>query len=112
MWALQCPNVPVAPPFASGGASLTFLNGALVTVQMDVRSYEDAMRALAEKYGEPSPGTFVKGRWMPSNKPSYGSNTAFDWTLNDGRIRVGKTSGKPFVVFIRDERDQVLDSSF
>lgn len=111
MWALQCPNVPVTPPFAFGGASLSFLNGALVTVQMDVRSYEEAVRVITAKYGEPSPGSFVKGHWVDS-KPSYGTNTAFDWTLNGGRIRVGRTTGKPFVAFIREERDRAIDSSF
>jgi hypothetical protein len=110
--ALQCPNVPVRPPFAAGGALLTFLNGSLVTVQMDVPNYQEAVRAIASKYGEPSTGSYVNGNWKASNAPAFGPHTSFDWTLNGGRIRVGRMGGKPFVAFIRDERDRAIDSSF
>lgn len=112
IWALRCPNVPVRPPFAAGDALLTFLSGSLVAVQMEVPNYQEAVRAIASKYGKPSTGSYVNGNWKASDSPSYAFHTSFDWTLNGGRIRVGRMKAKPFVVFIRDERDQAIDSSF
>jgi hypothetical protein len=39
-------------------------------------------------------------------------DTSYNWTLNGGRIRVGRIEGRAFVLFIRDERDQAVNSSF
>lgn len=112
IWYMECPYLPVPPPFAQGGASLTFLNGALVAVQVDVRSYEEAVKAIGGKYGEPTMAVYTKGRWLQTETASYKANTSFEWTVNGGRIRVGRLQKKPFVAFVRDERDQAVDTSF
>jgi hypothetical protein len=110
--SLSCPRVPVRPPFTAGDATLYFLDGALVSVRLEVSSYKDAVKAIADKYGEPTPGFYVKGGWQEAKKPSYGPNTCFNWTLKGGRIRVGRLQGKLFVTFIRSERDEAIESSY
>ncbi len=110
--SLQCSSVPIRPPFATGGARLTFLNGQLVAIEMEVLSYRDAVTTLVAKYGEPTAAAYAHGEWTFAEKQSFGPNTSYNWTLNGGRIRVGRIEGHAFVMFIRDERDQAVNSSF
>ncbi|MFZ5895339.1 MAG: S1C family serine protease [Myxococcota bacterium] len=110
--SLTCPTVPIPVPFASGGADLTFLNGSLVAVHLAVTSYSDAVRIVGEKYGTPVLGVYRNGSWLPSDTRSFGPNTMFEWELQGGRIRVGRTSGRPFAAFIHADRDDAVRESF
>lgn len=112
IWAMECPYAFVTPPFAGGRVILEFLNGRLVAVNMNVNSYKDAVRAVSNKYGEPSFGRFDGKNWKDAKAASFGPNTSFDWDLKGGRIRVGRTSKRPFIVFVRSERDQAVMESF
>lgn len=110
--SFDCPRMPVPPPFAKGPLNMTFLNGRLVAVEVNVASYRDTVQMISAKYGNPSYSRFEKNQWYGSDTPSLAPNSAFNWQLNGGRIRVGKLTGAPFVTFIRTERDEAINTSF
>ncbi len=108
-----CPRMLIPPPWVTGGASLSFLNGQLVSVNADVASYQGAVSAITEKYGPPSSfGRHYGKEWVPATRPSFAANTVFEWHLRGGRIRVGKATGKPFIAFIHSARDSAVDASY
>jgi hypothetical protein len=110
---LECPRVPVLPPFATGKASLEFLNGALVDVELTVKSYSEAVKTVTVKYGSPEFSVLTQGHWTNSSKkPSFGPNTSYNWQLKGGRIRIGRTVGAPFIVFVHSGRDLAMSNSY
>lgn len=112
---LECPSVPISPPFVRGSATLTFLDGALVAVTMVVSDFAKAVEAVEVKYGTPRIAVFGKDGWTapgPAGTRPYGKNTAYDWALRGGRIRVGRLTGPPFVAFVHEDRDLAVESSY
>jgi len=107
-----CPTALVPPPFVEGPATLSFLNGRLVVVGVDVTSYEKAVEMISAKYGTPTYARWQKDGWYQVERPSFSRNSAFNWTLKGGRIRVGRLNKAPFVLFIRNERDEAVANSF
>lgn len=112
---VDCPTAPVLPPFATGAATLTFLDGELVAVLINASSYRQAVEALEQRYGEPYFETFTGGAWIRKdapNPPTYGVNTAYHWSLQGGRIRIGRRDHTPFIVFVHGDRDAAIANSY
>src|SRR5690606_34634899 len=84
----------------------------LVVVGVDVASYEKAVEMISAKYGTPTYARWQKDGWHQVEQPSFSRNSAFNWTLKGGRIRVGRLNKPPFVLFIRNERDEAVANSF
>lgn len=110
---MECPSVPIMPPFGKRPASLTFLNGSLVVVELKATSYLHAVESISAKYGQGRFSVLARERWESSDqKPSFGPNTSYNWQLDGGRIRVGRIGGQPFILFIHADRDRAVESSF